>query len=137
MKVTFAKLAVGLFSLMFLVTAARCFFFPEGVLELFSIGYEGSAGLSTIRGDLGGLFFAMCVFLLLGLRAHERYWITATNLIILFIVLGRVIGMVLDEFTQHLLTITAIEIVIVLAIAAAQFVLKQDDSRAASSNSPS
>lgn len=112
---------------MFLAIALQCFFIPDNVLDLFSISYEGSAGLSTLRGDLGGLFFSMSVFLLMGLRAHQRHWIMAANMMILFIMLGRVIGMVMDEFTQHLFTVTAIELVIVFILYVAYIFLKESD----------
>ena len=129
MKIVLSRISLCAVALIFLATALQLYFIPQSTLDLFSISYSGSAGLSTLRGDLGGLFFSMCVFLLLGLRRHQRHWLLATVLIILFIVLGRVIGMVLDELTLHLVQITAIELVIVLMIAVPHHLLKQDDLR--------
>lgn len=127
MRIWISKLCIASAALLFLATALQCYFIPHGMLDLFSISYDGSAGLSTLRGDLGGLFFSICVFLLLGLRSHQRHWLLAAVLVILFIVLGRVIGMVLDELTSHLVRIALIEIAIVLLIAFPYQVLKQDD----------
>lgn len=127
MKIVLSKISLCAVALIFLAMALQLYFLPENVQHLFSIPYAGSAGLSTLRGDLGGLFFSMCVFLLLGLRRHQRHWLLATALIILFIVLGRVIGMVLDALTPYVVQITVIELLIVVMIVVLHRVLRQDD----------
>lgn len=129
MKNLLSQISLSIVALIFLALALQLYFVPHSVLYLFSISYTDSAGLSTLRGDLGGLFFSLSVFLLLGLRHFQRHWLLAAVLIILFIILGRVIGMSIDELTLHLVRTVAIEALIVAMIIFPYYVLKHDDER--------
>ena len=129
MKNLLSQISLSILALIFLMLALQLYFVPHSTLDLFSISYADSAGLSTFRGDLGGLFFSMSVFLLLGLRRFHRHWLLATVLIILFIILGRLIGMLIDELTLHLVRTVVIEALIVVMIMFPYYVLKHDDER--------
>ena len=49
-----ARILAGLVALFFVVMGLRFYFTPETLAAEFAITPVGVAGLSTIRGDLGG-----------------------------------------------------------------------------------
>lgn len=131
MKTSLSKAVIFIFGVMFLALALQLYFIPHTALQLFSISYSDSAGLSTIRGDLGGLFFSLAIFLLLGLREQQRHWLVVSVAIIGFIILGRVVGILIDGNTAYVLAIITIELVIMAMISVAYRVLKKDDKHTA------
>ncbi len=109
-----ARILVGLVALFFLAFSFRFFFLPEGIAADFAIAPLGVAGLSTIRGDLGGAFFAIGVFALLGLRAGATQWLYASAAIVGAVAFGRTVGFAIDG----LLTTTLVPFLIEVAFVA-------------------
>ena len=63
---------IGLIALIFVAWGLRFIFTPEAMAAEFAITPSGVAGLSTIRGDLGGAFPAIGLFAAMGLRCAPR-----------------------------------------------------------------
>jgi hypothetical protein len=112
----FARILIGLIALFFLVWAFRFFFMPEAIATEFSIAPLGTAGLSTIRGDLGGAFFAIGAFSLLGLRAGGAWWLYAAAAVIGAVAIGRAIGFAFDGMLPTTVVPFVIEVVFVVVL---------------------
>ena len=75
-----ARILVGLVAVFFLVWGLRFYFSPDAMAASFSIAPSGVPGLSTVRGDLGGMFVAVGVLAAAGLRrgSHRLLYTAAT-----------------------------------------------------------
>ena len=91
-----ARILVGLVAAFFLVWGMRFFFTPDAIAMEFAIAPSGAPGLSTVRGDLGGLFVAVGVFATMGLRRGSYRSLYTAATIIAAIAFGRILGFVFD-----------------------------------------
>jgi hypothetical protein len=87
---------IGLIALFFIAWGLRFFFTPEAMAAEFAIAPNGVAGLSTIRGDLGGAFLAIGFFSAMGLRRGARHWLYAAAALLAAVALGRLVGFAFD-----------------------------------------
>jgi hypothetical protein len=111
-----ARILIGLIALFFLVNGLRFFFTPDAMAGVMFIAPAGVAGLSTIRGDLGGAFFATGVFALLGMRHQATHWLYAAAGIIGAIALGRLFGFVFDGTVPNAVIGFIVEVVFVVVL---------------------
>ena len=91
-----AQILVGLVAAFFLVWGLRFFFTPDAMAAAFSIAPSGIPGVSTVRGDLGGMFVAVGLFAALGLRRGNYRLLHAAATIVGAVAFGRVIGFAFD-----------------------------------------
>ncbi len=91
-----ARILVGLVAAFFLVWGLRFYFSPDAMAAEFSVAPSGVPGLSTVRGDLGGMFVAVGLLSAFGLRrgSHRLLYTAAT--IIGAVAFGRFIGFAYD-----------------------------------------
>ena len=106
-----ARILIGLVALFFLILAFRFYFMPHAAAVDFFIAPQGTSGMSTVRGDLGGAFFATGAFALLGLRRGATNWLHAAAAILAATAMGRVIGFVIDGVAQSAVVGITIEII--------------------------
>lgn len=90
------KVVVGLIALLLLVMAFNLMFDPADSALGFNVTPIGIDGLGTLRADLGGMFLASAVLLVLGLVQQKAQWFYAVAILMGLIALGRLIGFVLD-----------------------------------------
>ncbi len=90
------KIIVGLFVLFFLVTGASLMFASMPSTDAFAITAIGADGLSTVRGDIGGIFLTSAALLVLGLVQRRSEWFLAAAMLLALIATGRLVGFVLD-----------------------------------------
>ncbi len=90
------KVVVGLIALLLLVMGFNLMFDPADSALGFNVTPIGIDGLSTLRADLGGMFLASAVLLVLGLVQQKAQWFYAVAILMGLIALGRLIGFVLD-----------------------------------------
>jgi hypothetical protein len=109
------RVVLGLIALFFLVGAGRFMLTPEAMGAEFAVSADGATGLSTIRGDLGGAFLAIAIFVGLGLATSTR-WLKAAAVLLGAVALGRAVGFAFDGFTERAVIAFAIEIVFVVLI---------------------
>lgn len=86
------------------------------VSQQFFIAATGDAGNSTMRGDLGGLFVAIGVFLCLGFAQKSVQWFGAAAILVGAVFAGRVVSLVVDGPSQTALMGMAIEALIVALV---------------------
>ena len=118
---------IGLIALFFIAWGLRFFFTPEAMAAEFAIVPSGAAGLSTIRGDLGGTFVAIGVFVAMGLRPGARRWLYTAAALIGAIAFGRAISLVLDGTPPAAIVPFSTELAFVAALVYAARRLRSED----------
>ena len=106
------KILIGLVCLLFLSLGVPAMFAPESMTAQLGLSVDNLTGLSTLRGDIGGMFMACVVMLVLGLVRGETLWFLAVALMMLLIALGRGIGLVVDGVDQTTVTPFVTELII-------------------------
>lgn len=86
------RILVGLFGLLFAVLGMVGWAAPERLAERLGLATLSSAGLATLRADLGGLFVALAVFCLAGAVLRRRGLLAAALVVLVAILLGRLLG---------------------------------------------
>ncbi len=114
-----ARILASLVALFFVVWGMRFYFTPDAMAREFSIVPLGVAGLSTIRGDLGGAFIAIGVLIALGLQSSAPRWLYAAAGIIGAVALGRVVGFVADGTVPNSVVPFVVEVVFIVVLLAA------------------
>lgn len=109
------RIVLGLIAAFFIVFGVRFMLTPDAMAAAFFISPAGAAGLSTIRGDLGGAFIGMGACIVLGLTLATR-WLHAAALILGAIVVGRLVGMVADGVPQSAVMACAVEVVFIVLL---------------------
>jgi len=84
---------VGLF---FLALGLMFLFSPGGQTLQFALLPSGNAGLSTMRGDMAGLFLGMALFSILGAIRGSSRLLAIPASFLGFIILGRLLSLMLD-----------------------------------------
>ncbi|MEM7155711.1 MAG: hypothetical protein AAF799_22870 [Myxococcota bacterium] len=117
------QITVGIVSLPLLALGLRSMLAPRGMGTAMAIAPRGAAGLSTIRGVAGGLFFASVSMLALGLLTGQTLWLLAVAMIMGAVMLGRFVGIVADGFDRAVLPPLVVEAVIGSALVLAHLCL--------------
>ena len=117
------KIIIGVFTATFLGMGIRSMFMPENMGKAVGLSSEGAAGLSEIRGVLGGFFLASVAMLVLGLVAANTMWFLAVAILMGGVAIGRLVGIVADGFEKKTLMNVVIELVIGGVLVTAHFVL--------------
>lgn len=121
---------IGLIALFFLALSLLFIFTPETMAAEFAISPSGAAGLSTIRGDLGGAFLAVSLFAALGLRRGARQWLYAAATLLGAIALGRLIGFAFDGIPSAVVIPFTTELALIAALVYAARRLRSEDEPA-------
>jgi hypothetical protein len=87
-----ARILVGLVAAFFLVWGLRFYFSPDAMAAEFSIAPSGVPGVSTVRGDLGGMFIGVGLLAASGLRRGSHRLLYSAATIIGAVAFGRVVG---------------------------------------------
>ncbi len=90
------RILIGAIALLFLVMGLGYMFDPASNAADLSVTPIGEHGLNTLRGDLGGLFLASTVLLVLGLVQRKIEWFLSVAVFMSVIATGRIIGFIID-----------------------------------------
>jgi hypothetical protein len=91
-------------------------FAPQRMVGNFAIKPEGTAGLSTIRSVIGGLFLASVALLLIGLTTGQTLGFVAVAIVMSVVAFGRIVGILADGFDKAVLPPLAVELVIIAVL---------------------
>ena len=109
------QVVIGILAALVLLQAVWMVFDPQ-VAET-AMGIEATdgnlLGLSTLRGDLGGLFLGLGVMLALGLWTRDSTWFLAVGALMATIMFGRLVGFAMDGLTGMAAANFVIEIIVV------------------------
>jgi hypothetical protein len=108
---------LGLIALFFIVLGLRFVLTPESTAAEFFLTPLGAAGLSTVRGDLGGAFVAIGTFIVLGLRPGAAHWLHAAMLALIAVIIGRLVGFIVDGPAEPALLACTIEAAFIALLA--------------------
>jgi ribonuclease Z len=85
---------VAVVAIFFAVLGLSFWVAPESAAHRFDLAPLGTAGVSALRADLGGLFVAIALLCAAGAWSKQRSWLLAAALVLASVVLGRMIGAV-------------------------------------------
>jgi len=105
------KILIGIYALLMGYLGVAAMLDPAGVAPQYGLDPLGALGLSTIRGDIAGLFLASAVMLVVGLVRRETLWFLAVALLMVLIAIGRGVGMALDGLVEQAQTAFIVELV--------------------------
>ena len=90
---TFTRIVITIYGLLFAALGIGFWAAPQLLAQRFNIEALGVPGLSTLRGDLGGMFLTLAALCLVGLWTQRRSLLIAAALMLSAIVTGRLIGL--------------------------------------------
>ncbi|WP_334164390.1 MBL fold metallo-hydrolase [Phenylobacterium sp.] len=102
---------VALYALLFAALALGFWAAPEIAAQRLHLEAIGAPGLSSLRGDLGGLFLALAGLSGVGLLRKQRALLLAAAAVLAVIVAGRLIGFVLAGVSREVFVPLIVEIV--------------------------
>lgn len=98
-------------------------FAPRRMVANFAIEPVGTAGLSTIRSVIGGLFLASVALLIIGLTTGQTLGYMAVAILMGVVALGRIVGLLIDGFEKAVLPPLVVELVIIAVLTSAYYQL--------------
>ncbi len=107
----FTRILVGLYGLIFAALGFGFWVAPERAAERFAVEPLGLVGLSTLRGDFGGVFLGLAVLCIAGAWSRRRGLLTAAAIVLGAIILGRLLGAVLSGGSAGLIPNLPVELV--------------------------
>ena len=107
---------VGLAALMLTGLGIMSMFAPRKMVANFAIEPIGTAGLSTIRSVIGGLFLSSVALLAVGLLQGQTILFVAVAAILGIVAIGRLVGIVTDGFDKAVVPPLLVEIVMVTVL---------------------
>ncbi len=126
MKITI-KILTGLVGLFILANGLAFMFKPELVMAHSAITGNGSFGLSTIRGLIGGSMLTTAILTLMALIKSKPELLFPAALILLGWTFGRIVSLIMDGFDKGvLLGGVMISLVMALILLTAQKKLSDD-----------
>ena len=110
------QILVGLATAMLLGLGTMSMFAPRRMVKNFAIEPIGTAGLSTIRSVIGGLFIASVAMLAFSLATGQTLGFVAVALPLGVVAFGRVVGIVSDGFDKAVVPPLVVELVIITVL---------------------
>lgn len=96
-------------------------FAPRRMVANFAIEPIGTAGLSTVRSVIGGLFLASVALLVTGLTTGQTLGYVAVAILIAVVAVGRVVGILADGFDRAVLPPFVVELFIIAVLLTAYY----------------
>jgi hypothetical protein len=90
------KVLIALLCLPMLGQGLVTVFNPMAMVDTYGVIPDGSHGLNTMRGAIGGLPVAMVLLILIGAWRHDTTWFLAVALVATTVAFCRLIGFGLD-----------------------------------------
>ena len=113
------QIFVGLATVMMLGLGTMSMFAPKRMLANFAIEPVGTAGLSTIRSVIGGLFLASVALLAYGQFTGQTEAFIAVAILMAVVAFGRIVGIVTDGFDKAVVPPLMVELVIIAVLVGA------------------
>lgn len=113
---TALNLLVGLAILMLSGLCIMSMFAPRRMVANFSVEPVGTAGLSTIRSVIGGLFLASVALLVIGMTTGQTLGYLAVAILMAAVAFGRIVSVLADGFDKAVLSPLLVELVIITVL---------------------
>ncbi|MFC3079230.1 MBL fold metallo-hydrolase [Phenylobacterium terrae] len=118
---------VGLYGLLFALLGLAGWAAPERLAERLGLATLTTAGLASLRADLGGLFVGLAVLCLAGAILRRRGLLAAALIVLAAILAGRLLGVVADGGLAETAASLAVEASAVAVLALALRALRPAD----------
>ena len=103
---------VVVLSLPLLALGVGSMFSPAFMSGNLAVDPQGIPGLSTIRGDIGGLLLGSAIIMLVGVWRSNTTWFLAAAVMMSAVAFGRLVGFVVDGLDASIVPAFVTEIVI-------------------------
>ena len=110
------KILVVLLCLPLLAQGLSTIFGPMGMVETYGLVPQGSHGLNTMRGVLGGLPVGLVLMMAFGLWRRNTTWFLAVALVVSLVAFGRLISLGFDGVDSADLLPVIMEIVLAVVM---------------------
>lgn len=117
------QILVGLATVMLTGLGTMSMFAPRRMVANFAIEPIGTAGLSTIRSVIGGLFLASVAMLAIGLVTGQTLGFVAVAILMGVVAFGRIVGIVTDGFDKAVVPPLVVELVMITVLLTAHLQL--------------
>ena len=107
---------ISLVGLLFLMLGIGFMVLPDTMAVAFVVQPISEQGLSSIRGDIGGLFLGMGFFALLGAWGARRRWLAVPVTLLLLIISGRLITLAVNGFSETGVRMLMVEAVLAVVL---------------------
>lgn len=108
-----------------LLLGIKNMFFPSDTLELYGIDLKGALIHNTFRGAISGTLIGIGLMLLMGLLTKNKTWYQSSLLLISVIFFGRIYSIIVDGWSDAVLSPIIVEIILVVVL---YFASKQLDA---------
>lgn len=108
-----------------LLLGIKNMFFPSNTFELYGIELKGSLTFNTFRGSISGTLIGIGLMLLMGLLTKNKTWYQSSLLLISVIFFGRIYSIIVDGWSDAVLSPIIVEIILVVVL---YFASKQLDA---------
>jgi Domain of unknown function (DUF4345) len=98
---------------------------PSNTFELYGVNPVGIMTYSTFRGAIGGMLIGGGLMMFMGLITKNKTWYHSTLLLISVILVGRIISVIVDGWTNAAIPAVGTEIFVVVVM---YFAAKQLDA---------
>ena len=115
---TILKLLVGLTGISLGGLGVGWIVAPNYMAADFSIQLDGLEALNQVRGSWGGALTAFGTLCALGLLRSEARWLYPVTIFLGFMLVGRILGFVLDGMTTRMLVFAITEVAMIIALLA-------------------
>ena len=106
------KVLIVVLCLPLIALGVGAMFNPAVMSGNFAVDPRGIPGLSTIRGDIGGLLLGSAILMLVGIWRGNTTWFLAAAVMMSTVAFGRLVGFVVDGLDAAVAPAFVIEIVI-------------------------
>lgn len=107
------KIASALLVLLLVAVGVQWMLLPHGMMATSGIT-AGPAGMSSLRGDIGGLLLSSAAMAAIGLLGGNGTWLRAAALALFAVACGRTLSLVLDGFAPAGLAAILVEVTCVV-----------------------
>jgi len=107
------KILLGLIGAILLYLSANWMFSPQKIMRQHDLESSSATGYNFIRGDIGGILLAGTIFIGLFLYHGREYWLYPGVIIISTVILGRVIGLIIDGHSKKGIQAIIVEVIII------------------------
>jgi hypothetical protein len=116
------KILVGLVGVLYMALWIALMLTPQAMVDQFSLVPQGIVGLSSMRANVGVLFFAGSILCFLYAWGGARHWLITASLLTGGAALGRLIGFSMEGVSEQAMTGFVFECVILVIFSLAYFV---------------
>lgn len=90
------KIILGLSAVVLLLLGLIWMFKPSKIMSELQIESHSATGYNFLRGDIGGLLIAGCIFIALFLYEGPERWYLPGVILLCAVILGRLISLIAD-----------------------------------------